>query len=267
MATDVHKYSNAELYVHLHPSFFAYTIFNVSSDQFEIVEAVMHDGRSVINNKELSHWLSEHQHIFNQAYTITKISINATAFSLLDNKDLATVEHFSTLNDYQATTEMLLVDESWTTGCIQYAIKKSVYKILLGYFDKQDIHYGDIGLLTAIDQFDEPDSFGICQILQDEATITIVKNGQLQLFNKFTIKNSEDLLYYILLCFQSNDLDPNTNRLFVCGLIESDAPMYQLIYEYVRNVELVPAPNSTVVLSPERDWSHHYFYNLLNMRT
>ncbi|MEZ5024398.1 MAG: DUF3822 family protein [Chitinophagales bacterium] len=267
MATEQVKYSNAELYVHLHPSFFAYTIYNLSNNQFESIEFIFHDGRNVINNKELSAWLKENQLVFNQAFQKTKLCINSTSFSFLDNKELATVDNFSILNEYNPSTEVLMMDESIGDLVIQFAINKSIYKILTGYFDKEEIHFGDNGILTAIEQFKDKDNYVCCQILNDEASIAVVKNKQLILFNKYIIKNSEDLLYYILLCFQANALDSNKDYLYLFGLIELDSPMHQLIFDYIKNIEIVDSFTELELKTSTNDVSNHYFFNLLNSRS
>ena len=64
--------------------------------------------------------------------------------------------------------------------------------------------------------------------------VIITKDKELLLFNTFTYKTNEDVLYYILFCMEQLSLSPNETEVILLSLIDED--LYTLIYTYIRNV-------------------------------
>lgn len=64
-------------------------------------------------------------------------------------------------------------------------------------------------------------------------------NKKLIFYNSFDYSSNEDVLYYLLFTFSELNLDADKIHLVVCGLIDLESKLYELIYTYVRNVELI----------------------------
>ena len=58
-------------------------------------------------------------------------------------------------------------------------------------------------------------------------------------FNSFDYKSKEDILYYLLFTFSELSLNPDNIHLVCCGLIDLDSELYALLYNYIRNIELL----------------------------
>ena len=69
--------------------------------------------------------------------------------------------------------------------------------------------------------------------------ILYFKNKQLIFFNSFDYKSKEDILYYLLFTFSELSLNPDNIHLVCCGLIDLDSELYELLYNYIRNIELL----------------------------
>ena len=69
--------------------------------------------------------------------------------------------------------------------------------------------------------------------------ILYFKNKQLIFFNSFDYKSKEDILYYLLFTFSELSLNPDNIHLVCCGLIDLDSELYALLYNYIRNIELL----------------------------
>ncbi len=266
MATDQIKYNDdLELYIHLHPAFFAYIIFESKSSTFIDFDVERHDGRQFINNKQLADWLTKNIPAFKYPFTKKIVCINARSFSLVNNEKLATPKNFKILNKFSSSKELLIIDKIREDLLVQFSTKKTAYSNLLDYFEEQEICFGDKGIIKALIKNDH-NNIVFCQILGNEVTIAVKKDGQLALFNKYTFKNNEDLLYYILLCYQSNDLDTNEIPLYLSGLIKNDSPMYTLIFDYIKNVEITELSKSIKLNDSIVEKINHYYFNLLNIR-
>jgi Protein of unknown function (DUF3822) len=65
----------------------------------------------------------------------------------------------------------------------------------------------------------------------------IVVNGhQLMLCNSYSYKTPEDFIYFILFCFEQLKLNPNEIKTVLCGAVQRDSELFEIIYTYVRNV-------------------------------
>ena len=69
--------------------------------------------------------------------------------------------------------------------------------------------------------------------------ILYFKNKQLIFFNSFDYKSKEDILYYLLFTFSELSLNPETSHLICCGLVGLESELYGLLYNYIRNIELL----------------------------
>ncbi|WP_395632635.1 DUF3822 family protein [Flavobacterium sp.] len=68
--------------------------------------------------------------------------------------------------------------------------------------------------------------------------IVIVHNQKLLLFNTFDYKTPEDFIYYILFTAEQLQLNPESFKLELLGKISEGDLLYDIAYQYVRNVSL-----------------------------
>lgn len=79
-------------------------------------------------------------------------------------------------------------------------------------------------------------------------------------YNQFTCLNENDYLYFILLAFKELGLKPEEHRLFLSGRVDKLSPIYQLIQNYIRDVEIAnPYLLSIADNGPQKP---HYYYDL-----
>ena len=69
--------------------------------------------------------------------------------------------------------------------------------------------------------------------------ILFFKDKKLEFYNSFDHNSNEDILFYLLFCFSELKLNPDKIHTFFSGSIDLDSKLYELIYTYVRNVELI----------------------------
>ena len=69
--------------------------------------------------------------------------------------------------------------------------------------------------------------------------ILFFKDKELMFYNSFDHNSDEDILFYLLFCFSELKLNPDEIHTVFSGSIDLDSKLYELIYTYVRNVELI----------------------------
>jgi len=68
--------------------------------------------------------------------------------------------------------------------------------------------------------------------------IVVVRNQKLLLFNSFEYGTTTDFLYYLLYTLEQLLLNPETVQVLLLGNVDTDSPLYEAAYTYIRNVVL-----------------------------
>lgn len=101
-------------------------------------------------------------------------------------------------------------------------------------------------------------------LLPGLALIALQKEGALQLAQVFPYTHPEDLTWYLLQAAQSFGFSPESMSVQVDGFVTEDAAVFELLYKYIRNVQLqvqVPKPAEQL---PDQ-LPAQYFSPLFNM--
>ena len=91
--------------------------------------------------------------------------------------------------------------------------------------------------------------------------IVVIKNKKLELFNFFSFSTKEDFIYYILFTAEQLNLNPEEFELILMGDIEKESELYDIVYQYIRNVMFYVPNNAALQLN---DIPSHSHFTLLN---
>jgi len=85
-------------------------------------------------------------------------------------------------------------------------------------------------------------------VYKNDFQCVVIENNELILSNHFTHATKEDFVYYILFVAEQLKMNPNEFNLTLYGEIEEEFELYQLLYRYVRNVEIYAKLNTNLGL-------------------
>lgn len=91
--------------------------------------------------------------------------------------------------------------------------------------------------------------------------IVVIKNSKLLFYNSFAFNTKEDFIYYILFTSEQLELNPEEFLLTFIGDIEKDSEIYQITYQYVRNIDFINL--SVPFFNEDKDISNHSNYTIL----
>jgi len=69
--------------------------------------------------------------------------------------------------------------------------------------------------------------------------ILFFRDKKLMFYNSYDFNSDEDILFYLLFCLSELKLNPDEVHTIFSGSIDLDSKLYDLIYTYVRNIELM----------------------------
>lgn len=94
--------------------------------------------------------------------------------------------------------------------------------------------------------------------------VLVVNDEQVQLVNSFEYHSKEDFIYYILFVFEQLQLDVETTKVHLSGRINKGDELYNILYTYVRDVEVIDM-NLNYKFSDSINKEHlHYYHLILN---
>ncbi len=75
-------------------------------------------------------------------------------------------------------------------------------------------------------------------VFERQIDVTIITQNKLLLYNNFSFVTKEDFLYYLLFTLEQLQLDTASVTVKLFGDIEEDDDIYELCYQYIRNVAI-----------------------------
>lgn len=64
----------------------------------------------------------------------------------------------------------------------------------------------------------------------------VLKGNKLMLCNSYPYKTPEDFIYFVLFCFEQLQLNPDEIETVLCGEVQMNSELYEILFTYVRNV-------------------------------
>ncbi|MBV7267994.1 DUF3822 family protein [Winogradskyella luteola] len=102
------------------------------------------------------------------------------------------------------------------------------------------------------------------QVNSSTIEVLVLDKGQLQLFNVFEYRSKEDFIYYVLFVFEQLKLDVETTEIKLSGRIEKDDELYQMLYTYVRHVDIIGTDFNYKFSEIIKDKNLHHHFLILN---
>ncbi len=163
--------------------------------------------------------------------------------ALFDEKELANYLKF---NAKILANDLIVFDEIESYDLVNVYvpfvnINNYIYD-LFGEFEYR--HSGTVLVQSLLNQHtngNEP----VCyvQVLEQQMDITVISQKKLLLFNSFDFTTKEDFMYYLLFTMEQLKLDTGAITLKLFGAVEEGDSIYELCYDYVKNVSIFVPSN------------------------
>ncbi|MDZ7614913.1 MAG: DUF3822 family protein [Flavobacteriaceae bacterium] len=126
-------------------------------------------------------------------------------------------------------------------------------------------HSATVLLQSLLDvyRFSEKPRFFV-NVRETHFDLVAIANNQLQLFNSFTYENKADFIYYILFTAEQLNFNPEYFELVLMGSVIKNDALYEIAYQYIRNVTLIESRSNLVLNNSFTDDIQRQFYILLH---
>ena len=192
--------------------------------------------------KELKGILNQKNDIGNDFSEVVVIHKN-TMFSLVPKPLFNTEElpNYLKFNAKIMATDLIAFDEIPNQEIVNvYVPYTNINNYIFDIFGEFEFkHSGTVLINTLINQTritSEP----ICyvQVSEKEMEMMVVSEKKLLFYNQFEFKTKEDFLYYLLFSLEQLQMNPEKIQLKLFGTVEEGDPIYDLCYQYVKQVSV-----------------------------
>ncbi len=130
----------------------------------------------------------------------------------------------------------------------------------------QVVHQGSAlieGILKYDDHSHEKTMF--CFVDQGILHVAVSQKQQLQYYNQFAVRKSEDFLKYVMMVFKEIKMSPKTSNLIIWGAIKNGAPHVDLLKKYIRNISLGSKPNFLKFGTEFEEVEDHRYFDIYSI--
>jgi hypothetical protein len=122
---------------------------------------------------------------------------------------------------------------------VLFSLPQSLHQYLSGSFDSVRIFHQSVPLIDSALRYSKQSQSQNCVYLNAHAgfiDLVLVQSNQLKFYNCFSIRNSEDLLFFVLYLFDQFNLSQETTPVILAGFIEFYEDADRLLGKYIRTI-------------------------------
>ncbi len=228
---DATKAKTYELYLEIGSNYFNYAVID---PQNQAVKSISHKPSNIYNGI--------HDDLLKSHFAKTKISLTTQKFTFVPTElfhESATenfIKYIGATENEEICTQKI-ADSGIT---IIYALPKLQLDKISSYFPNAEIY-------PQVSPFYHGISFGFSQISTSQlfinlkdglAEIIILNHREFQFYNIFEFQNEEELIYFVLLSAQENNIKPASATLKLSGLIDTESELYDQLIKYFPHTEV-----------------------------
>lgn len=137
-------------------------------------------------------------------------------------------------------------NETWTKHHIvcSYALSKGLDKWLSFNFPHSEMHHHSLAAIQLFNHFPQYGTYIHLHIEKNYADLLICQDGRITMFNQFSYKVEEDLLYYLLFAFEQHRILAPEVEVNISGVLKSDSRFYEMLGNYVGKAKNMEIPTS-----------------------
>jgi Protein of unknown function (DUF3822) len=148
-----------------------------------------------------------------------------------------------------------------------YRISPDLHQLLQQNFTAGKYwHYYSL-LLKSYKMFDSTDIEDCLKVIfyADKMVVLVVREGKVHLVQTFLYQDTRDVIFHLLNCCRQLDLNQETVKLLVGGLIDKQSALSTELFKYFLRIQFEEIDESIKVTDELKELPLHYFSSILKM--
>jgi hypothetical protein len=127
-------------------------------------------------------------------------------------------------------------------------------------------HYYSL-LLKSYKMFDSTDNGDCLKVIfyADKMVVLVVREGKVHLVQTFLYQDTRDVIFHLLNCCRQLNLNQETVKLLVGGLIDKQSALSTELFKYFLHIQFEEIDESIKVTDELKELPLHYFSSILKM--
>jgi hypothetical protein len=118
-------------------------------------------------------------------------------------------------------------------------------------------------LFSAMVNKDMPEGNHLFSVFYSNSlTVMLCREGKLQVVQNFIYTNADDCVFHLLNVCKGFEVQPNSAKLHINGMIDEKSALYAAVYKYFLNLEFDTLPEAFSYADEVRDHPPHFFSHL-----
>lgn len=249
--TNTNKHKKLELSIQVHLSGLSFCILNKDDETIDYIKH--HSFGKKLNPFEVLEKLKEFfdsdnalQRPFTNVVVVHDNELSTLVAKPLFDKD--SLADYLKFNAKILNSDFIAYDNLDTSNCVNvYVPYVNINNFIYDKFGEFTYKHASTVLIDSIISLKEPsdEKVAYVHVGQGHFEILISEKRNVLLYNTFQFTTKEDFIYYILFTFEQLQLNPETQRLMLLGAISSEDPLFEMVYKYVRHVNVFNASKSS----------------------
>ncbi|MAQ31619.1 MAG: hypothetical protein CMD26_02660 [Flavobacteriales bacterium] len=257
---------NLKLVLYLDSTKFSYSIFNTDNNCFEIVEEKNLNYNNNIN-EEIQSIINANQHL-NKKYPTTLLAIDLGPSTLIPEVlfEEKYIEKYIDLTSNKNQDNTCYYSKQQFTDCYSISsVNHELMDLLKNYFQKIKIKpFSSIFIDYAINLNKKTKELYV-QINAYNFHMTLVNNKQLEFYNKFEFRNTNDFVYYFMNCINNLDFETEKNAINITSELNPDHILIETIKKYI-TIKFINRPTHFLYkdsIIKNRSYQNHNLFSQL----
>jgi len=104
-----------------------------------------------------------------------------------------------------------------------------------------------------------------CIFNTGQVKVVLMKEGKLQLMQNYSYNTPEDAAFYLLHICKNFEVNVNTCKIHLSGMIDESSSLYAELYKYFLQIQLEPLPEQFQYPEEINQYPAHYFSHLFSI--
>lgn len=242
---------------------FSYCILNTTTFTYEYFKsyplAHLSNTTSAISN------LITEDNILKEKFSSQSIAFINTPSTLIPkelyNKEEAKkIINFNTDAEGAVLTDELKNEEAF----LAYIVQPEILTIISTFFPDAKQKAQESILINQYLELGNKDEKAFLYLNDSEVNISIFKKNKLFFNNSFNYNTKEDLLYYVLFCFEQLKISTEEIETIIFGDIKENNETFNLLYDYIRNITMGKRPHQFTFPKEFDSIEKHKYFGLFS---
>ncbi len=147
-----------------------------------------------------------------------------------------------------------------------FAVPQALYDFFNSYYSNIIIQHAATPFIEGIlaQHKNVDDTIATINVQQSFFELAVTKGKNLLFYNQFKFQTAEDFIYYVLFVFEQLKLNPETQEVYIAGMVEKSSALLAMTQKYIRHVNFVLRPEFCDYSYGFDEVPKHYHFSLYN---